>query len=239
MYVIANWKMATLKEEPDLYVNEVSNHCCADLQVIICPAFLYLDPLAELLMISNRSQYLKLGAQNVAAQTSEKQTGEISAKMLADIGAQYCIVGHSERRSLFQETDRVVNHKIKHLQKHGLGVILCVGHDDKSLKQSVRACLDGAEPQVSPIMVAYEPKWSIGKNTTASPTHIQDITTEIRRVLKAMWPHHKIPVLYGGGVHENNVTALIKECDLDGLLCGGVSLKSKSFTAVLQAVSQS
>ena len=243
MYIIANWKMNTPSESIKHYIDEISTECSHHLQVVMCPPHPYLDQLGTYIR-STTADSLILGAQNVAAATTSAQTGEVSAMMLAAMSARCCIVGHSERRTLFDETDHLINHKIKHLHQHNLGAILCIGesaHDQQSattkhlIETSLHTTLDGVDPgNNNNIMIAYEPLWAIGNNTAAAPSYINEIVCLIRQLLQHKWPQYHIPVLYGGGVNTINIKDLLHQTTVDGFLCGGVSLNSASFKEVLQ-----
>ena len=241
MYIMANWKMNTPSESIKHYVDEISTQCSHKLKVVICPPHPYLDLLSTYIR-STKTDSLILGAQNVAAHLTGAQTGEVSARMLAAMKARFCIVGHSERRTLFHETDHIIHHKINQLHQHDLGAVLCIGentHDKQSghtkhlIETSLLTALHGVEP-TDRIMIAYEPLWAIGTSTAADPSYINEIVSFMRQLIQKQWPHYHIPILYGGGVNTTNIKDLLNQSTVDGFLCGGVSLKSSSFKHLLQ-----
>lgn len=245
MYIVANWKMNVPTETIPTYMQQLSTLNLAAHQLIICPPYPYLTELGA--AIHSTRANCKLGAQNVAQAAAGAQTGEVSAAMLKHMNVHHCIVGHSERRDLHHETDIIINHKIHQLQASGMGAIICIGETatqraegrtTTTIAHSLEVALtDVAPPRAqAPLMVAYEPRWAIGSTSTAAPADINLVLSFIRDILTKKWPHQTIPILYGGGITPTSITPLLTACALDGVLCGGVSLRSESLCSLLKAV---
>lgn len=243
MYIVANWKMNVPTETIPTYMHRLSALNLAAHQLIICPPYPYLAELSGAIHTTSCT----LGAQNVAQAAGGAQTGEVSAAMLAHMNVRHCIVGHSERRTFHHETDTIINHKIQQLQAHGIGAILCIGETAAQREQGttttvlstslMTALADVAPPSTqAPLMVAYEPRWAIGSTTTAEPADIAVVLSFIREILSQTWPHLSVPVLYGGGLTATSITPILTACAVDGVLCGGVSLRSESLSSLLKAV---
>jgi len=244
LFIAGNWKMnKTITEALDLAkelkenVGEVSA-----LTIAICPSFLCLDALTNVV----RKTSIKLGAQNMYHKDEGAFTGEVSALMLRDAGCDYVILGHSERRQYFSETNDLINKKTKAALKHGLVPIVCVGetlqereagktfdvvkdHVTKSLK-------DLTHEELKKIVIAYEPVWAIGTGKTATPEQAQEVHGYIRSLLSEMANAdvaQSIVIQYGGSVKPDNTKDLMKQKDIDGALVGGASLTADSFTAII------
>lgn len=240
--VIANWKMHGQKAWIEGYVREILNaqSWLKQCETALCPPFVYLAGLAD----SLRQSSVKLGAQNLHDHDQGAFTGEVSARMLKDLGCSYAVVGHSERRTLFAETDVVVAFKFEAVRRNGLVPILCVGEDaverangltEQVIKRQLDAVLElSGAGAFAEAVVAYEPIWAIGTGNTATPAMAQDIHWYIRQHIAR---HHqasadKVRILYGGSVKAENAEALAKEQDIDGALVGGASLVVKEFLAI-------
>jgi triosephosphate isomerase len=194
---------------------------------------------------------VKLAAQNVYWEDQGAYTGEVSAPLLRDVGCAYCIVGHSERRQLFGETNETVHRRVHALLSQGLVPILCVGETlaqreasetlDVVLGQLSRG-LDGVgKTEAASLVVAYEPVWAIGTGRTASPADAQEVHAAIRERLGALYDEataSAMRILYGGSVKPENAATLMAEKDLDGALVGGASLNAESFAAIVDAAHQ-
>lgn len=218
-----------------------------DADVVICPATLNLK--AAYTVIEYDKAAIAVGAQNVHWDESGPFTGEVSVSMLSDVGATHAIVGHSERREIFSETDEMVNRKAKALLAGGLVPIICVGeslhvrdegaHLDYICSQ-VRAALAGMEArEVSECVIAYEPVWAIGTGRTATPEQAQEVCSAIRSSVASSFGQDaadSVRVLYGGSLNTGNVEALVSQPDIDGGLVGGASLEADSFVALVNAV---
>lgn len=212
-------------------------------KLIICSPYLYLDKLAHKLTETS----LSLGAQNVSQYESGAYTGEISPRMLRDIGCEYVVVGHSERRAMMAESNEIVALKFKAALSEGLKPILCVGETlqereanqtESVIDEQLNAVLDVAGVEAfETAVIAYEPIWAIGTGRTASPEQAQYVHSHIRVVISSRSKQiaSAIQVLYGGSVKGDNAAGLFKMTDIDGGLIGGASLKAADFLAVAAA----
>jgi triosephosphate isomerase (TIM) len=210
---------------------------------VVCPPFVYLAELARLL----RGAAVKLGAQNVCAEGQGAYTGEVSAAMLKDVGCQYVIVGHSERRALYGEDDVLVARKFAAAQSRGLRPILCVGEQlaDREAERTYELVGRQLEAVVAltgiasfkHAVVAYEPVWAIGTGRTASPQQAQDVHAFIRQRLAERDAKiaADLQILYGGSVKAGNARELFLQPDVDGGLIGGASLKAEEFLSIVAA----
>ena len=243
-----NWKMYKDKPEAvDLagkikeYVSDINN-----VDVLVCPPFTNLDAVETAVSGSN----VKVGAQNCYWEAEGAYTAEISVSMLKSIGAKYVIIGHSERRQYFGETDETVNKRIKAAIDGGLIPIVCVGEtlEEREAKKTtdvvktqIKGALNGfEEAYLKNIIIAYEPVWAIGTGKTATPSQAQEVHAEIRRLLKELYSEDfasNTRILYGGSVKPDNTEELMKEKDIDGGLIGGASLKSDSFVDIIKKTS--
>lgn len=237
-----NWKMhGTLTESEELARGLVaSSGACEDRVVVLGPPFTALAKVCDLVAGSK----IRVAAQNMHPEEKGAFTGEISPVMLKEIGVTDVILGHSERRELFGETDSEIHLKVKSALAHGLSVILCCG---ESLAQrdagetlsvvtgQVRAALDGVEiPDPSEVTIAYEPIWAIGTGRVATREQAQEVHKEIREALGGLGlPADQMRILYGGSVKPDNVDGLMAEPDIDGALVGGASLQIDSFSRIV------
>lgn len=240
--IAANWKMNGSRAlAQSLLTNLRSELAGADggAEVVIIPPALFLGDAARL----TAGTGWKLGMQNVAQWDSGAYTGEISAAMAADAGAQYVICGHSERRQLFGENDAVVAAKVHRVLAAGLTPILCVGETlaqrDSGealdvVARQVRASLEGVSGEdVGRVVVAYEPVWAIGTGKTASSSDAQAVHGHLRGLLTELGaPGESMALLYGGSVKPDNAGDLFAQADIDGGLIGGASLDAKAFAAI-------
>ena len=210
-------------------------------QVILAPPFTALATVAAAI----RGTRIALAAQNMHWQEKGAFTGEVSPLMLRDLGVTHVIVGHSERRSLFDETDEMVRRKIESALAHGLASIVCVGEtleqrDDGRTLAVVSAQVDAAmrghsTDEARRIVVAYEPVWAIGTGRVATREQAQEVHGQIRALLRDLdLPADEIPILYGGSVKPDNIDGLMAEPDIDGALVGGASLEVESFTRIVE-----
>ncbi len=239
-FIAANWKMhktvAEAEEFLAAFLPEVRDVTDAD--IVIAPPFTALQSASEALRGTN----VTLSAQNVFYEEKGAYTGEIAPVMLKDIGCAYTIVGHSERRQYFGDTDEVVNRKIKASLAHGLKVIFCIG---ESLEQReagrtnevLKGQLDAGLKDVAPedMVIAYEPIWAIGTGVTASTGQAQEAHEFIRKELEAKYGAlaARTRILYGGSVKPENIEELMACPDVDGALVGGASLKPDSFAKIV------
>ena len=210
-------------------------------EAVICPPFTDLYAAADKL----KGTAVKLGAQNMHWEEKGAFTGEISPLMLKEIPCDYVIIGHSERRQYFAETDETVNKKIKSALQHGLLPIVCVGESLAQreegttmtwiLSQVEKALIDITSEETEKIVFAYEPIWAIGTGKTASAADAQEVIGAIRKKIAEMYNQNvaeKVRILYGGSVKPDNIKELMGEADIDGALVGGASLKPNSFYAL-------
>jgi len=219
----------------------------AKVDVVLCPAFTALSEVAEIL---NESE-IGLGAQDIYWQEEGAFTGEVSPAMLKDAGCQYVIIGHSERRQFFGETNETVNKKIKAALKAGLTPIVCVGENLKERESNntfkviedhvKNSLVDISNEDMLKIVVAYEPVWAIGTGKTATPEQAQEVHAYIRGLLKSIYGlevSSSVRIQYGGSVKPENITELMNKPDVDGALVGGASLKVESFSAIVTKASE-
>ncbi len=213
--------------------------------VVVCPPTLYLSDVSARIAGSE----ISLGAQNVCAESagSGAYTGEVSAEMLADVGAAYVLVGHSERREYYDESDLVVANKFLQAQSAGLVPVLCVGENlDQRERGETLAFISGQIKAVvekvgitsfSNAVIAYEPIWAIGTGKTASPEQAQEVHAHIRQVMAGFDKEvaEKLQLLYGGSVKADNAASLFSMVDIDGALVGGAALKAEEFSAICKA----
>ncbi len=220
------------------------NHC----DIVIAPVFTALKTVADRLEGSN----IKVAAQDCAPEAKQgAHTGEVSAEMLRDVGASYVIVGHSERRQLYGETDSLVNRKTQAALAAGLMVIMCVGEtleqrEGGMAERVVRGQLEGGSRELTVsdldrIIIAYEPVWAIGTGRTATPEQAQEMHAFIRRVFAERHSNEAgeaLRLLYGGSVKPDNISGLMAQEDIDGALVGGASLDAKNFAEIVNYRSQ-
>lgn len=243
--VIGNWKMNGSQQTNEVLLRAVlaGQKNDAHLEVVVCPPFPYLALVAAHLQHSN----VVLGAQNVSATTHGAFTGEVSASMLRDIGCRYVLVGHSERRALFGETDEAVAQKFVAAIDQGLIPVLCVGEtlDERRagitnsvVTTQITAVIKHAGiEKLTRGVIAYEPVWAIGTGETASPEQAQAVHRHIRSKIGVYDEQAAISlqILYGGSVKADNAEAIFSQPDIDGGLIGGASLDAASFTSICDA----
>ena len=238
--VVGNWKMhgSRAMTRELLGALRASSGTMDGLEVAVCPPFVYLEEARRALAGSG----FAVGAQNVAEQAEGAHTGEVAAAMLADLECRYAIVGHSERRSLYGESDAVVATKVRRTQEAGLVPIACVGEMlaereagaalvvvDRQIEAILGACRESA-----PLVVAYEPVWAIGTGLTAEPDQAQEVHAHLRARLSLVG-RGSTRLLYGGSVKPDNAAALFACEDIDGGLIGGAALDAEAFTAICAA----
>jgi triosephosphate isomerase len=239
--VVANWKMNMTAHTAIPLLAQISQISYQH-QVIICPPFPLLYPVKDLL--EKLKSTMSLGAQNVHTEEKGAHTGEVSGFMLADIGCQYVIIGHSERR-IAGETEDMVQRKVKQALSHGLQPIICVGETknereqgraNEVIQKQVKSALQNVSSMTS-IVIAYEPVWAIGSGESAEPEQIQDMHQEIRSTLIESYGEVAdcVPMLYGGSVKADNAERLSQIDDVDGALVGGASLDADAFKGIIQA----
>jgi triosephosphate isomerase len=244
-YIIAgNWKMFKTVEESISFVNGLHNAIEENgtfphdkIEVLIFPPFTSLHPVKDL------SGHIKTGAQNIHFEEQGAFTGEISPLMLKNV-VDYVLIGHSERRELFLETDEIINKKLKTALKHGFTPVLCIGEKLEEresgktfakIEQQLDKDLDGLSPEeIEKIVIAYEPIWAIGTGRTATPEQAQQVHSFIRKVLQGKIDSPEfIRILYGGSVKPENSYDILSQNDINGVLVGGASLKVDSFFDII------
>lgn len=240
-----NWKMfKTIPEALDL-VNGLKKNCAgvSGREILVCPPFTAIAPVAGALKGSN----ISVGGQNLYWESKGAFTGEIAPGMLVDAGCKYVIIGHSERRQYFGETDETVNKKTKAAFAAGLLPIVCVGETlaereaNKTMAvidRQVRGGVAGLTPeQAEKLVIAYEPVWAIGTGKTATTQQAQEVHAFIRKLYTELYGKaaaESVRILYGGSVKPDNVSDLMKQPDIDGGLVGGASLDVESFTKIVR-----
>lgn len=246
--IAGNWKMNKTPSETVALINEmkplVADAAC---DVVLCVPFVDLAPAVQAAAGSN----IKIGAQNVHFEKSGAFTGEISADMLKEVGAEYVIVGHSERRTYFGETDITVNKRTLAALNAGLKVIVCVGEYLEQREQGItrelvsmqtKIALGGVTPeQLKQVIIAYEPVWAIGTGKTATAQQANEVNAAIRGAVAELYGQAAadgLTIQYGGSMNAGNAEELLAQPDVDGGLIGGASLKAKDFSVIVQAASK-
>jgi triosephosphate isomerase len=247
--IAGNWKMfKTASEAVDLIANIKAgvHKLNEEIDIVVCPPFTSLAAVGPLLA----GTQIGLGAQNMYPESEGPFTGEISPPMLKDLGCRYVILGHSERRSHFHESDEVVNEKVRTAIKYNLIPIVCIGEwlqEREAGKhfEVVRAQFHGtfdnlSADEMEKVVIAYEPVWAIGTGKTATPGEAEEMHQFIRELLKEKYGvlAAKTRILYGGSVKPDNITELMAQPDVDGALVGGASLKGESFVEIIHGAVQ-
>jgi triosephosphate isomerase len=251
--IAGNWKMnKTYTDGVELaqdLSNELKGSDMGDVDVVVCPPAVDLKGVAGVIEFDHAP--FALGAQNCYWEESGAYTGETAPDMLTNVGCGYCIIGHSERRGYFHETDEDVNRKAKALLAHGIVPILCCGeslevreagtHVDFVVSQ-IKAALEGVQIECGcKLVIAYEPIWAIGTGKTATPDNAQEVCGAIRGALVDIFGAEKadkIRILYGGSAKPGNVAGFLEQDDVDGALVGGASLKAPDFAAMIQKAAE-
>jgi triosephosphate isomerase len=245
--VVANWKMNMTQAEAARFIEVVLLELAeiSDVDVVIAPPFTAIPKVTELL---GESQNIKISAQNMHWERSGAFTGEISAALLRDLFVRHVILGHSERRSLFGETDEIVNKKVHAAHEATLRPIVCVcetlkqreaGQVEKVLGKQLRGSLAGlGAKELHDTVVAYEPVWAIGTGENATPAQAQEAHAFVRKTLAELSDDataERIRLQYGGSVKPDNARELMSQPDIDGALVGGASLDPRSFAMIVKA----
>ncbi len=243
--IAANWKMHKTVGDGLEFIEELLTLLGSGpqaVEVVICPPFTALYPLGQRL----QGTAIKLGAQNMFWEDWGAYTGEVSPGMLRETGAEYVIIGHSERRRLLGETDRTVNLKIKRALAWGLRPIMCVGETlaereagkaVATVRRQLVEGLEGVELTQPGLVVAYEPVWAIGTGVNALPQDAQEISRLIREDLAGMFGSsvaEGVRILYGGSVNPSNIGGFTCQPDIDGALVGGASLEARSLAQIVK-----
>ena len=242
--IAANWKLHKTSAEARHFVAALAQQCPdpGPPEVVIAAPFTVLAALQDQL----RTTPFHLAAQDLFWENSGAYTGEVSAPMLVDVGCTYVIIGHSERRQYFGETDETVGKKVAAACQGGLYPIVCIGESllqrqagetlsvlERQVRQGLAACPSAAR---SHVVLAYEPLWAIGTGVTATPGQAQEVHGALRTLLTQMWGESvasTVRLQYGGSVRPENIAALMAERDIDGALVGGASLEAHSFAQLL------
>jgi triosephosphate isomerase len=242
-YLAANWKMHKTSAEAGEFVDALLPRIAGTgSEVVICPSFLALREVVERV----RGSSVRVAAQNMHEAESGGFTGEVSAPMLVEVGIDAVVLGHSERRQLFGETDEALALKVPVALAAGLEPILCVGESEEArdagqtegvLERQIRADLADVDPtRVAEVIVAYEPIWAIGTGRTATPDQAQEAIAFIRDLLREAGAEAgRVRILYGGSVKPVNAAELMAQPDIDGALVGGASLDPEDFAAIVEA----
>lgn len=243
-FIAGNWKMFKTKKEALEFAEEFKKlYRNTDIKTAICAPFTQLDTLKEAFAGTN----IGVGAQNVYFEDEGAYTGEISVEMLKEIGVDYCIVGHSERRQYFNETDETVNKKIKKLfSESEIIPILCVGEnleqreagkEAEIVSQQIKADISGLSgTDVSKLVIAYEPVWAIGTGKTANPAQAEEMCELIRKNIEELYDEDicdRVTIQYGGSVKPENATEIMNMDEIDGALVGGASLVPEKFMGII------
>ncbi|QQL44359.1 triose-phosphate isomerase [Sulfuriroseicoccus oceanibius] len=246
--IAANWKMHMTPAESGEFLRPFLRNFTRELPVeaVICPPFVTIPAVAEGLSATNG---VSLGAQNMSSEPAGAFTGEISAKMLKELSVEYVIIGHSERRSIYGETDEIINKKLLTALEVRFKPIFCVGETleerdggqlEEVLKRQIVKGLDSIGPRrATDVVIAYEPVWAIGTGRTASAAQAQEAHAFIRSVLTELYGEdtaQKIRIQYGGSVKGGNAAELLSQPDIDGALVGGASLEPASFYEIIRNV---
>ncbi len=245
--IAGNWKMNNNLSGAVELISGIKNGL-ADFEpqadMIICPPYISLETAAALI----KDTPIKLGAQNMYFEDSGAYTGEVSAEMLKSVGCEYVILGHSERRTIFNESDETINKKVKKALAGGLKPIFCIGETleeresgvtNKVVEKQVRDGLqDISESDLANVIVAYEPVWAIGTGKTATPEQAQEVHEFIRNLIKELYSENaaqNLVIQYGGSVKPANAKELLSQNDIDGALVGGACLQPDSFLDIVKS----
>ena len=246
--IAGNWKMNKTATEAKALISElipaVKDAGC---EVVICVPFTDLVTAVEMTKGTN----IHVGAENVHFEKSGAFTGEISADMLTDLGVEYVVIGHSERRQYFAETNETVNKRTKAALAGGLKPIICVGESldqreqgvtEELVRMQVKIALNGVTAdELKNVVIAYEPIWAIGTGKTATPEQAEEVCEHIRAVIRKLYGAkvaRAISILYGGSMNEKNAYDLLAQPDIDGGLIGGASLVPEKFVKIIEAANQ-
>lgn len=246
--IAGNWKMNKTRQEAKALIEELKPLVAdAECEVVTCVPFTNL----ETVLAATQGSNIKVGAQNCHWEKSGAYTGEISADMLVEMGVQYVVIGHSERRQYFGETDNTVNQRVRAALDAGLEVILCVGELLDQREQGIteeivglqtKIALTGVtEDQLKRVIVAYEPVWAIGTGKTATAEQAGEACLAIRKVVSKLYGKkagEALTIQYGGSMNAGNAKELLAQTDVDGGLIGGASLKAADFAAIVKATAE-
>ena len=246
--IAGNWKMNKTRPEAKQLIEDLKPLVAdAGCDVVVCVPFTNLETVLEAAKGSN----IKVGAQNVHFEKSGAYTGEISADMLTEMGVEYVVIGHSERRQYFGETDETVNKRVKACIAAGMTAILCVGEMLVDRENGITAELvstqtkialkDVSKEDLSKVIIAYEPVWAIGTGKTATSEQANEVCAIIRNVVAGLYDQEAadaMTIQYGGSMNPKNAAELVAQPDVDGGLIGGASLKAADFKVIVDAASK-
>jgi triosephosphate isomerase len=243
--IAGNWKMNKTATEAVALVNEIKREVydVDNVDILVCPPFTALSLVSDVVNESN----IALGAQNMYFEESGAYTGEVSTAMLKDCGCTHVIIGHSERRTIFNESDELINKKVKKALEADLTPVLCIGEklEEREANKTFEVITnqlngdlaDIDSDNMKKIVIAYEPVWAIGTGKTATPQQAQEAHAFIRKLIKEKYDEavaNETIILYGGSMKPANVEELIAQEDVDGGLIGGASLKAESFVEMIK-----
>lgn len=247
MIIAGNWKMNKTPSETKVLLSEIAemNKEKKKCEIVLCVPAVDINAAVETVKGTN----IKIGAQNVHFKDSGAYTGELSAAMLKECGVEYVIIGHSERRQYFGETDETVNLRTTQAIKNGLNAIVCVGETLAERKDDItrevigiqvkRAFKGLSEEDMKKVIIAYEPVWAIGTGETATSEQAEEVCKYIRDLIKAMFSTDvakNLTIQYGGSMNASNAEELLEMKNIDGGLIGGASLKAPDFTKIIDSV---
>ena len=241
--IAGNWKMHKTIAEAVEFVNDIKDKVNnTDVEAVICAPFTLLKDLKE----ATKGTNIKIGAQNMHYADQGAFTGEISAPMLKELNIDYVVLGHSERRQYFNETNETVNKKVIKALEAGIDPILCVGEtlEEREASETKNVCKEQTEKaligvsaeDMKKVVIAYEPVWAIGTGKTATAEDANDVIAYIREVVKALYGEEiseEVRIQYGGSVKPSNVAEIMNQSDIDGALVGGASLLSSDYTELV------
>lgn len=246
--IAGNWKMNKTPAETKALINEIKPLVTnADCKVVLCVPFVDLDAALK----ASEGTNIEIGAENCHFEKSGAFTGEISPIMLKEMGVKYVIIGHSERRQYFGETDVTVNKRLKSALEEGLKVILCVGETLEQREQNITAELVAMQTKIAllgvskedakNVIIAYEPVWAIGTSKTATSDQAEEVCAIIRNVIADIYDNDTaegMTIQYGGSMNAKNADELLTKVNVDGGLIGGASLKAEDFSIIVKAASK-
>jgi triosephosphate isomerase len=248
--IAGNWKMNKDVHQTEELINSLKkalDFSLTNVKVVICPPFTSLETAQQLLQGSP----IALGAQNMYCEDEGAFTGEVSAKMLKGVGCQFVILGHSERRQYFRETDEFINKKVKKALASGLIPIVCVGETLEEREKNIThqvvtmqvkgVLKDISADDVEKLIIAYEPVWAIGTGRNATPQQAEEVHLLIRSLISELYSSttaERLIIQYGGSVKADNASDLLSQLDIDGALVGGACLKADSFAAIVKAAAR-
>lgn len=239
-YICGNWKMNKTSSEALEFASEINKFEFNKVDALLAPSFVTLESLRK-----NLKDEIKVAGQNVSQFDDGAYTGEVSTSMLKDIGVDDVIIGHSERREKFLESDEIINAKVKKALEDGLSVILCLGEsleikeegrEVDFVREELLNSLDGVK-NIEKVTIAYEPIWAIGTGKTCSSEDAEKMCREIRNIIDEKYGEvsQKIRILYGGSVKPSNAGEILSKENIDGVLVGGASLKASDFIEIIKA----